>query len=156
MQTIGITLCAMLLAACIGGPPDNPKRRAEAAELAERYLAAVAGAEADRGWSLLTDSARAEWASEAAWVASLEAAHWSGFDVSVIEVISCDDGYICPVALQVSNGPASVPLLDGAPRHHRTLGIRFRSDEGAAGNAEITVVLPDLLRGPGGVAPPPG
>ena len=156
MRMIWILLCAVVLSACIAGPPDNARRRAEAAELAERYLADVAGAETDRGWSLLTDSAQAEWGSEATWVASLEAADWSAFDVSVVEAIRCDDGYMCSVALHVANGPGSVPVLDGAPEHHRALGIRFRDDEGVSGNAEITVVLPALLRGPGGVAPPPG
>lgn len=69
----------VLLAGCLQ-PPDNPHRRQEAVELADRYLHSLIGGEPDRGWSLLHPTARAEWGGQAAYVAAAESADWSRFD----------------------------------------------------------------------------
>ena len=138
-----------LLAAC--GAPDNPGRRQEAADLAKDYLLAVTGQTADRGWSLLYRSARDAWASEDEYVATMAAEDWSRFDFGVLEAIYCDDGLICPVAIDVLNGPESVPPPLRSTDNHQTDGLLFRESAGLPGNAELWVINDDLLNGEGGV-----
>jgi hypothetical protein len=152
----GLVAVALLVMAGCGQPPDNPDRRQQAVALAQRYLGALVGGEPDRGWSLLHDSAQAEWGSQEAYVRTAEEADWSGFGFAVIEALYCDDGVICPVALDLPNGEASVPDAFRSPDGRNSIGISFRDAEGLPGNAEMTVVLPDLLRGEGGVAPAGG
>jgi len=79
------------------------------------------------------------------------AADWSGFQAEAVEALYCDDGIICPVALDVRNGEESVPDFLRAPEQRASTGVYFRTADGIPGNAEIVVVLPGLLRGPGGV-----
>lgn len=145
----------VLLAGCLQ-PPDNPDRRQEAVELADRYLDSLIGDEPDRGWFLLHPTARAEWGSEAAYVAAAESADWSRFDFTVLEAIYCDDGIICPVALDLPGGVESVPQAFRSSDGRNSMGILFREVDGLPGNAELTVVLSDFLRGEGGVSPAGG
>lgn len=138
-----------LLAAC--GAPDNPGRRQEAADLAKEYLLAVTGQAADRGWSLLYRSAREAWGTEDEYVAMMAAQEWSRFDFGVLETIHCDDGLICQVAIELVNGPESVPLPLRSTDNRQTDGILFREVEGLPGNAELWVINSDLVNGEGGV-----
>lgn len=145
-----VAIAAMALAGCA---PDNPGRRSEAAEIVTRYLRALSGAEADRGWSLLHPSARDEWGGREEYVVAAAEADWSEFEFTVLEALYCDDGVICPVALDVPNGRESVPEPFRSPDDRNSSGILFRSVEGLPGNAELFVVLWGWMRGPGGVAP---
>ena len=138
-----------LLVGC--GAPDNPGRRQEAADLADRYLTAVSGAEPDRGWSLLYRSARDAWVSEDEYIAEITSEDWSQFDFDVIETIRCDDGLICQVAIDVPNAPESVPAPLRSTDNRRTDGLLFREYEGLPGNAELWVINADLFNGAGGV-----
>ena len=139
-------------------PPENPERREQAAQAAERFLQAVAGAEPDRGWALLHPTKRDEWGSERAYLDAVEAADWSRFAFRVLEAAYCDDGIWCPVRLEVPNGPESVPeplrSLDGLG----TDGILFPEGPGQVGNAEVWVVLDGgFMSSVGaGVLPDPG
>jgi hypothetical protein len=156
-----ISLGLLLVAGCVQ-PPDNPERRREAAELADRFLHAIAGSETDRGWSLLHPSKRDEWGTEREYVEAVEAADWSRFEFTVLEAVYCDDGIWCPVAVDLPNGRDSVPALLHSPDGRQTDGLLFREDradagEGLGGDAEIWVVLGDLMRGhETGVFPDPG
>lgn len=152
MKALALLAGFMMVAGCTQ-PPDNPDRRQQAVELADRYLQALVGAEADRGWSLLHPSARDEWTSREAYLAAAEQADWSRFDVIVVEALYCDDGIICPVALDLPNGPESVPEAFRSPDNRNSIGILFREADGLPGNAELTVVLSDFFRGEGGVSP---
>ena len=109
MRNLVVLLIGLVLLAGCLQPPDNPDRRREAAELADRYLDSLIGGEPDRGWSLLHSTARAEWGSEAAYVAAAASADWSQLDFTVLEAIYCDDGIICPVALDLPSGLDSMP-----------------------------------------------
>ena len=68
-----------------------------------------------------------------------------------LETIRCDDGLICQVALDILNGPESVPLPLRSTENRRTDGILFREVENLPGNAELWVINSDLLNGEGGV-----
>ncbi|HEU5325656.1 MAG TPA: hypothetical protein VFV59_07220 [Candidatus Limnocylindria bacterium] len=144
-----VVVAILLLAGC--APPDNPGRRSEAVDLAERYLRALSGAEAGRGWSLLHQSARDEWGSQEEYVAAAADADWSQFEFTVLEAVYCDDGIFCSVALDVPNGRESLAEPFQSPDGQHSSGILFRSVEGLPGNAELMVVLPHWMRGPGGV-----
>jgi len=148
VRLIVLTTFLAMLAGC--GASDTPQRRQEAVVLAQRYLDAVSGQEPDRGWSLLHPSAREVWGSEADYVAAAEAADWSSFEAAAVDALYCDDGIICPVALDVRNGDESTTEFL-RPEDGTSTGVYFRTADGIPGNAEIVVVLPDLLRGPGGV-----
>jgi hypothetical protein len=148
-----LALVAITILALAGCAPDNPSRRSEAVDLAERYLRALIGGEADRGWSLLHQSAQDEWESQEEYVAAAADADWSRFEFTVLEAAYCDDGVFCPVALDIPNGRDSVPEPFRSPDDRNTSGILFRLYEGVPGNAELWVVLSDFLRGPGGVTP---
>lgn len=148
-RLLALAACFILLTGC--GASDTPGRRQDAVDLAQRYLDAVSGDEPDRGWSLLHPSAQEAWGTEADYVAEAEGAEWARFEVAAVEALYCDDGIICPVALNVENGEDSVPDFLRAPESRATTGIYFRTLDGIPGNAEIVVVLSDLLRGPGGV-----
>lgn len=156
MRKLALWIVALLVLGGCVGPPDNPGRRQQAAELADRYLHALVGGEPDRGWSLLHATARDEWGSEAAYVALAEATDWSSFDFTVLGPMYCDDGIMCPVALDLPNGPDSVPEGYRGTDSRNSIGIFFRESEGLPGNAELPVVLPDVIRGEGGVAPDGG
>ena len=156
MRNLALAIVALMLLAGCSQPPDNPGRRQLAVDLADRYLHALVGAEPDRGWSLLHRTARDEWGSEAEYVADAEEADWSRFDFTVREALYCDDGIICPVALDLPNGRDSVPEAFRSPDNRNSIGILFRETDGLPGNAELTVVLSDFLRGEGGVSPAGG
>lgn len=156
MRNLALSAIAVILVAGCVQPPDNPDRRQQAVELADRYLRSLIGGEPDRGWSLLHPTARDEWDSEAAYVRAAEGADWSRFDFTVLEAVSCDDGIICPVALDLPNGRDSVPEAFRSPDDRNSIGIAFREAAGLPGNAELTVVLSDVLRGQGGVSPAGG
>jgi hypothetical protein len=145
-------LCALLVAAC-ATKPDNPERRNEAAQLAELYLLAVSGADEDRGWSMLHPYTRAEWGAADRYIDAARAADWSEFEFRILEVIRCDDGVFCNVALDIPGGRDSVPAFLRSP-DGMAVGIYFREVEGVAGNAEIMVTMSDLLRGRGGMTLP--
>jgi hypothetical protein len=156
MRSLALPVLAVILVAGCLQPPDNPDRRQQAVELADRYLHALVGGEPDRGWSLLHPTARDEWGSEAAYVGAADGADWSQFDFSVREALYCDDGIICPVALDLPGGRESIPHAFRSPDGRDSIGIVFREVEDLPGNAELTVVLPDFLRGAGGVSPAGG
>lgn len=156
MRNLVLPIVGLVLLAGWLQPPDNPDRRQEAVALADRYLVSLVGGEPDRGWSLLHSTARAEWGSEAAYVAAAESADWSQLDFTVLEAIYCDDGIICPVALDLPGGVESVPQAFRSSDGRNSMGILFREVDGLPGNAELTVVLSDFLRGEGGVAPAGG
>lgn len=137
-----------LLAGCA---PDNPGRRQEAADLADRYLRAVSGGAPDRGWSLLYRSAREAWENEDEYTAAVEGADWSRFEFDVREAIYCDDGLICPVAIELANGPESVPEVLRASDNKLTDGIIVPESDASGGDAELWVINADFLNGPGGV-----
>jgi hypothetical protein len=141
---------AIVLTACLG-PPDNPARRAEAMAVADAFLHAVSGGQADRGWSLLHPYSQEDWGDQAAWVEAAGKADWSRFAFTVLRTRYCD-GVMCPVDLDVPGAAASVPdfirardagvvILDPPPDDENT--------------AEIWVWLPDLFRGRGGIMVPP-
>ena len=138
-----------LLVAC--GAPDNPARHQEAVNLADRYLRAVTGAEPDRGWSLLYRSAREAWESRDQYVAAVEASDWSAFEFEVLEAVYCDDGLICPVAIELANGPDSVPQVLRSSDNRKTDGILLGDSEGIPGDGELWVINADLFNGAGGV-----
>lgn len=155
-RTAALSLGLLLVTGC-AQPPDNAERRLQAAELADRFLHAIAGSETDRGWSLLHPSKRDEWGSEHAYVDAVEAADWSRFEFTVLDAMYCDDGIWCPVAVELGNGGESVPALLRSPDHGQTSGLLFREGDGLAGDAEIWVVVGDLMRGhQTGVLPDPG
>jgi hypothetical protein len=90
------------------------------------------------------------WGDQSDYIPAAEAADWSRFEAIALETMYCDDGIMCPVALNVVNGETSVPDFLSAPEKLASTGIYFRSEDGIPGNAELIVVLPSL-RGPGGV-----
>jgi hypothetical protein len=71
----GAILCLLLLGAC--GARANPAR-----DVVERWMAAAAGGEADRGWSLVDESVRAtSFNGDAeAYAATMAAADWDALD----------------------------------------------------------------------------
>src|SRR5262245_48302461 len=142
-----VVVLAIVLVGC-GGPPDNPARRAQARQVAEAFVRAVSGGEADRGWSLLHPYSRDDWANQAPWVEAAADADWSRFAFTVLEARYCDDGVICPIDLEFPAGASSVPAFIRSS----DAGIIFPRDDRADGDrAEIWIWLPDLLRGPGGI-----
>ena len=147
-----IVALALALVAC--GPPDNPGRREQAERLAREFLAAVAGGRADRGWSLIHPDSREDWGDEDHWVDAAAATDWTGFEVSVLRARYCDDGVFCPVGLEIPGGDESIPDL--LRSRDRSSGVVPLDElEGIDGNAEMWVVLADILRGHGGVSVPP-
>lgn len=146
-RLLALVICLALLVGCAS---DTAARRQEAVDPAKRYIDAVRGGEADRGWSLLHPSAQDAWDSEADYVTVAENADWSTFTAVGVEALYCDDGVICPVVLDVESGEGSVPGFLHAPEKRASAGIYFRSVDGFPGNAEIIVVLPSR-GGPGGV-----
>lgn len=147
---------SLFVSGCVQ-PPDNPERREQAVELADRYLRAAAGAETDRGWALLHPTKRDEWGSDRAYVDAMNGADWSRFEFSVLEAAYCDDGIWCPVRLEVPNGPESVPELLRSSDGRQTDGILFAEGTGGDGNAEIWVVLDGFMSSADeGVLPDPG
>lgn len=71
----GAILSLLLLTAC--GPRADPAR-----DVVERWLAAVAGGEADRGWSLIDESVKATSfnGDAGAYAAAMAAADWNAVD----------------------------------------------------------------------------
>lgn len=83
----GATLILLLLTAC--GARANPGR-----DIVERWLAAAAGAEADRGWSLIDESIKATSfdGDAAAYAATMTAADWQAMDWRVESARSVGNG----------------------------------------------------------------
>jgi hypothetical protein len=109
----------------IGWSNSNADARARA----EAYLRAVAGADLDRGWSLLEPSSRAAYRSEDAYRRLMAAADWSAFAWEVRGNGLCDDG-VCSFVVWLRNGRASVPDVawSGGPGHP---GVLVSSDRRA-------------------------
>ena len=156
MRITLLSIVFLFVASCVQ-PPDNPERREQAVQAAERFLQAAAGAEADRGWALLHPTKRDEWGSERAYLDAVEAANWSRFEFRVLEAVYCDDGIWCPVRLEVPKGPESVPEPLRSSDGRGTDGILFAEGLGQVGNAEIWVVLHGFMSSvDAGVLPDPG
>jgi hypothetical protein len=83
----GAILILLLLTAC--GPRANPGR-----DVVERWLAAVAGGAADRGWSLIDESIKATSfnSDAAAYAAAMSAADWDAMDWQIASARSVGNG----------------------------------------------------------------
>lgn len=119
---------------------DTPERRAAAAEVAARYLAAVVGDEADYGWSMLFT--QSQWQGYEHYERVVSDADWSEFEVSVSEALVCDDGWRCQVRLHVAGDRGSVPEFLLSTAGSAEAGIRFFDVPADCGNAELVVALP--------------
>lgn len=85
---VALVLFGFLIAGCAEGP----ERTGEATELAEQYLAAVAGGADDRGWSLLHPDARRDMfgGSMERYLNGVLASDWKNFQFSVESVVPDD------------------------------------------------------------------
>lgn len=141
-----LVLCACTLEST---GSDTPLRRAAAADIANRYLAAVAGGEADYGWSMLFT--QSQWQGYEHYERVVSDADWSDFAVSVSEAGVCDDGWRCQVCLHVAGERDSVPEFLLSTPGSADAGIRFFDVPADCGNAELVVALPILPLSPSGV-----
>jgi hypothetical protein len=107
------------LASCLG---SDPALRLDA------YLRAVAGAEADRGWSYLGEHIQSEayGGDQARYVADAEAADWSALRWTDPSVVQENDGAVL-VEVQLESDVDSVPdfLLEKRILHGMCRGLAY-------------------------------
>jgi hypothetical protein len=106
---VACLVITLLLAAC-DGPTDTPERQATADAAAREFLARVAAADGDRGWSLVHAEDRAAWGSFDDYLAAASAADWSDFSVVGTRVQRCDDGVWCFICVDVAS-VAGIPAF---------------------------------------------
>ena len=147
---IAIALTSLIVSACTDSTgSDTPERRSTAAEIATRYLTAVAGGEADYGWSVLFT--QGHWQGYEHYERVMSDADWSDFAVSASETLFCDDGWRCQVCLRVEGIRDSVPEFLVSTPGSADAGIRFLDVPADCGNAELAVALPTVPWSPSGV-----
>jgi len=107
------------------------------------YLEAVAGAEADRGWSLLLPDSRRAYDGRDQYVELTMAADWEDFSWRLAEPESsyCEDGGVyCQVRLHIAGEPPAFLLeAPNSKPADRLRTITLDEGDGAAGNAWIVV-----------------
>jgi hypothetical protein len=113
----------------------------EAATIAEKYLTAVAGDEADFGWSLLHEPARTSWGTYEEYEQAVRSADWSAFSFNVRGGSTCYDDAACTVCVELPGGLESVPPFLRATDNKALDGLIVSSKARDCGNGVLEVVL---------------
>lgn len=87
-RLIALVLVGLLIAGCT----PRQDRSKEATQLAEQYLAAVAGGADDRGWSLLHPDARRDMFGDSVdrYLNAVAASDWTNFRFTIESVVADD------------------------------------------------------------------
>ena len=115
MRAWSLAILAGSLAGCATTPEVYEQRMQDTYAFIEAWERAVTGEADDRGWSMLSTSARSGFADEAQYVALAEAADWAAFEVTPV-IGHCDDLWACSISVVVSREANAIPdFLRHAP-----------------------------------------
>jgi hypothetical protein len=89
-RVLGVVALLVVVGGCVF---ENEGRSGEAEKTVRHYLAAVAGADADRGWSVLSAHMRESHSTREAYVDLAEAAGDAPLPINDIRLIYEDDGF---------------------------------------------------------------
>lgn len=126
----------VIFALLVAGCAAEPRLDRDAERLVDEYLAALSGASADRGWSLLLPITRETTFEDDrdSYVAEAEAHDWSSFSWSVTE-IERDEPFTYEVWVTVDGlvSPALALVTSAETTHGPVFSVRFGAVFGGDG-----------------------